>query len=133
MRCTRGGSTRPSVAMMRASARRFPCRALVATLAVSGFPPRSGLMDLKQIQYFIALFEDGSVTRAAKRLNIVQPALSMQISKLEAELRQTLFERGPHGMTPTEAARLMYRLYTPIMRDIDHAREQLSRRDVIIT
>ncbi|MFL9901317.1 LysR family transcriptional regulator [Paraburkholderia fungorum] len=90
-------------------------------------------MDLKQIQYFIALFEDGSVTRAAKRLNIVQPALSMQISKLEAELRQTLFERGPHGMAPTEAARLMYRLYTPIMRDISHAREQLSRRDVIIT
>jgi DNA-binding transcriptional LysR family regulator len=90
-------------------------------------------MDLKQIQYFIALFEDGSVTRAAKRLNIVQPALSMQIAKLEAELRQTLFERGPHGMAPTEAARLMYRLYTPIMRDISHAREQLSGRDVIIT
>jgi DNA-binding transcriptional LysR family regulator len=36
-------------------------------------------------------------------------------------------------MAPTEAARLMYRLYTPIIRDIDHAREQLSRRDVIIT
>ncbi|MGA7778343.1 MAG: LysR family transcriptional regulator [Paraburkholderia sp.] len=90
-------------------------------------------MDLKQIQYFIALFEDGSVTRAAKRLNIVQPALSMQISKLETELKQALFERGPRGMTPTEAARRMYRLYTPIMRDIDHAREQLCRSDVIIT
>src|ERR1700712_2582125 len=90
-------------------------------------------MDLKQIQYFIALFEDGSVTRAAKRLNIVQPALSMQISKLEAELNQPLFERGPHGMTPTEAARLMYRLYVPIIRDIDHAREQLSSSNVIVT
>ncbi|CAG9216091.1 LysR family transcriptional regulator [Paraburkholderia caribensis] len=90
-------------------------------------------MDLKQIQYFIALFEDGSVTRAAKRLNIVQPALSMQISKLEAELGQALFERGPHGMTPTDAARQMYRLYTPIMRDIEHARVQLSRQDVIVT
>ena len=90
-------------------------------------------MELKQIQYFIALFEEGTVTRAAKRLNIAQPALSMQIAKLETELRQTLFERGPHGMAPTEAARLMYRLYTPIMRDIGHAREQLSRRDVIVT
>src|ERR1700682_3391441 len=93
----------------------------------------SRLMDLKQIQYFIALFEDGSVTRAAKRLNIVQPALSMQISKLETELNSQLFERGPHGMTPTDAARQMYRLYVPIMRDIDHAREQLSRHDVIVT
>ncbi|MBC8724760.1 LysR family transcriptional regulator [Paraburkholderia sp. 31.1] len=90
-------------------------------------------MELKQIQYFIALFEEGTVTRAAKRLNIAQPALSMQISKLEAEVRQTLFARGPHGMAPTEAARLMYRLYTPIMRDIKHAREHLSRRDVIVT
>jgi LysR family transcriptional regulator, nitrogen assimilation regulatory protein len=90
-------------------------------------------MDLKQIQYFIALFEDGSVTRAAKRLNIVQPALSMQISKLEAEIHQRLFDRGPHGMTPTDAARLMYRLYVPIIRDIDHACEQLSRSDVIVT
>jgi LysR family transcriptional regulator, nitrogen assimilation regulatory protein len=90
-------------------------------------------MELKQIQYFIALFEEGTVTRAAKRLNIAQPALSMQISKIEAEVRQTLFARGPHGMAPTEAARLMYRLYTPIMRDIKRAREHLSRRDVIVT
>jgi DNA-binding transcriptional LysR family regulator len=90
-------------------------------------------MELKQIQYFIALFEEGTVTRAARRLNIAQPALSMQIAKLEAEVRQKLFERGPHGMAPTEAARLMYRLYTPIMRDIDQAREHLSRRDVIVT
>ncbi len=100
------------------------------TMSVS---PLGRHMELKQIQYFIALFEEGTVTRAAKRLNIAQPALSMQIAKLEAELRQTLFERGPHGMAPTEAARLMYRLYTPIMRDIGHAREQLSRRDVIVT
>ncbi|MEX3959161.1 LysR family transcriptional regulator [Trinickia sp. EG282A] len=90
-------------------------------------------MDLKQIQYFIALFEDGSVTRAAKRLNIVQPALSMQIAKLEDELHQTLFERGAHGMTPTAAGRLMYRLFLPIMRDLQHARMQLMQRDEIVT
>jgi DNA-binding transcriptional LysR family regulator len=36
-------------------------------------------------------------------------------------------------MTPTDAARQMYRLYTPIMRDIERAREQLSRRDAIVT
>ncbi|MFL9913189.1 LysR family transcriptional regulator [Paraburkholderia sp. RL17-337-BIB-A] len=90
-------------------------------------------MDLRQIQYFIALFEDGSVTRAAKRLNIVQPALSMQIAKLEEELHQQLFERGSHGMTPTAAGRLMYRLFLPIMRDLAHARQQLIQRDEIIT
>jgi LysR family transcriptional regulator, nitrogen assimilation regulatory protein len=90
-------------------------------------------MDLRQIQYFIALFEDGSVTRAAKRLNIVQPALSMQIAKLEDELHQQLFERGPHGMSPTATGRLMYRLFLPIIRDIAHAREQLIERGEIVT
>ncbi|MCP3023635.1 LysR family transcriptional regulator [Cupriavidus basilensis] len=90
-------------------------------------------MDLKQIQYFIALFEDGSVTRAAKRLHIVQPALSMQIARLEEELKQKLFERGAHGMSPTAAGRQMYRLFLPIMRDITHAREQLVQRDEVVS
>ncbi len=90
-------------------------------------------MDLKQIQYFIALFEDGSVTRAAKRLNIVQPALSIQIAKLEDELHQQLFERGAHGMAPTAAGRLMYRLFLPIMRELAHARQQLVQRDEVVT
>lgn len=92
-----------------------------------------GHMDLKQIQYFIALFEDGSVTRAAKRLHIVQPALSMQIARLEEELKQKLFERGAHGMSPTAAGRQMYRLFLPIMRDITHAREQLVQRDEVVS
>ncbi|MEN7528679.1 MULTISPECIES: LysR family transcriptional regulator [unclassified Cupriavidus] len=86
-------------------------------------------MDLKQIQYFFALFEDGSVTRAAKRLNIVQPALSMQIARLEEEFDQKLFERIPHGMVPTPAGRMMYRLFLPIMRDIAGARQQMMQRE----
>ncbi|MFJ1260987.1 LysR family transcriptional regulator, partial [Cupriavidus sp. CuC1] len=86
-------------------------------------------MDLKQIQYFIALFEDGSVTRAAKRLNIVQPALSMQIAKLEEEFGQKLFDRIPHGMVPTAAGRMMYRLFLPITRDLANARQQLMQRE----
>jgi DNA-binding transcriptional LysR family regulator len=90
-------------------------------------------MDLRQIQYFIALFEDGSVTRAARRLNIVQPALSMQIAKLEEEFKQSLFERGAHGMTPTAAGRLMYRLFLPIMRDVRQAQTQMMQRDEVVT
>src|SRR3984893_14626447 len=86
-------------------------------------------MDLKQIQYFIALFEDGSVTRAAKRLNIVQPALSMQVATQEAELHQPLFERGAPVLAPPAAARVMYRLFLPIRRVLAHARQQLVQRD----
>jgi DNA-binding transcriptional LysR family regulator len=58
-------------------------------------------MDLRQLNYFLCLYEEGSVTHAARRLNIVQPALSMQLAKLEEELGQRLFDRGAQGLRPT--------------------------------
>ena len=45
-------------------------------------------MDLRQIQYFVALFEERSITKAARRLNVVQPAISMQIGRLEKKSAQ---------------------------------------------
>jgi len=90
-------------------------------------------VDFRQIQYFLALVEDGSMTQAAKRLNVVQPTLSMQISRLEDELGQRLFERRRQGMVPTTAGRLMYRLFTPILRDMEAARAQLVKRSEVVT
>ncbi|MBA3589784.1 LysR family transcriptional regulator [Methylibium sp.] len=84
-------------------------------------------MEFRQIQYFVCLYEEGSVTRAAKRLNIVQPALSMQIAKLEKEIGQQLFVRGSQGMQPTSEARQMYRLFLPILGDFSRAREQVMQ------
>jgi DNA-binding transcriptional LysR family regulator len=86
-------------------------------------------MEFRQINYFIALFEEGTVTRAAHRLNIVQPALSMQIGKLEELIGQQLFERTKQGMVPTAAARQMYRLFLPIMRDFSNAQAQVLSSD----
>ena len=82
-------------------------------------------MEFRQIQYFVCLYEEGSVTRAARRLNIVQPALSMQIAKLEEEIGKALFVRNPKGMEPTAEARRMYRLFLPVLGDYARAREQV--------
>lgn len=82
-------------------------------------------MEFRQIQYFVCLYEEGSVTRAARRLNIVQPALSMQIAKLEEEIGKALFVRNPKGMEPTSEARRMYRLFLPVLGDYARAREQV--------
>ncbi len=60
-------------------------------------------MDLKQMQYFLCLAQERNVTRAARRLNIVQPALSMQIAKLETVLGKQLFFRTAQGMSLTLA------------------------------
>ncbi|MGZ9709329.1 LysR family transcriptional regulator [Glaciimonas sp. GNP009] len=89
-------------------------------------------MEFRQIHYFISLFEDGTVTRAAHRLNIVQPALSMQIARLEEQIGQRLFERSRRGMVPTAAGRQMYRLFLPIMRDFSSAHAQLLSNDETI-
>ncbi|WP_141678949.1 LysR family transcriptional regulator, partial [Acinetobacter baumannii] len=58
-------------------------------------------MDFKQLQYLLCLAREGNVTRAARQLNIVQPALSMQIAKLEKSLGKQLFYRSAHGVSLT--------------------------------
>lgn len=82
-------------------------------------------MELRQINYFVALYEEGSVTRAARRLNVVQPAVSMQISKLEDELGHLLFQRMPKGMVPTSAGEEAYRLFLPLLRELRSAQDQM--------
>lgn len=84
-------------------------------------------MDLKQMQYFLCLAEQGNVTRAARQLNIVQPALSMQIAKLEAEFGQKLFDRGAQGMSMTAAGARLMQLVSPILRDAESAAQEMAR------
>jgi LysR family nitrogen assimilation transcriptional regulator len=83
------------------------------------------MLDLRQIQYFVCLYEERSVTRAARRLNVVQPALSMQMNRLEKRLGIDLFERTARGMIPTAAGEAMYRVYLPILLDLKHANQQM--------
>lgn len=82
-------------------------------------------MEMRQMQYFAALFEEGSVTRAARRLHVVQPAISMQISKLEDELGQKLFYRTPKGMVPTAAGRQAYARLRPLLREFQAVHDEI--------
>lgn len=63
------------------------------------------LMDLRRIRHFVVLAETLNFHRAAERLHIAQPALSVSIQKLEAELDITLFSRDARGVTLTAAGR----------------------------
>lgn len=65
-------------------------------------------MELKQLRYFTAVADAGSISAAAKKLYISQPPLSVQIRHLEEELGCVLFERGARQIILTEAGRKLY-------------------------
>lgn len=72
-------------------------------------------MDLKQLRSFREIAEAGSLSRAADRLRLAQPALSRQIRLLEAEAGLSLFTRHGRGMALTEAGReLLARISGPL-------------------
>ncbi len=77
--------------------------------------------DLRQIRYFIALFEEESITRAAERLHVVQPAVSMQIRKFEAEYGLVLFDRTNQGVFPNDLARELYPICRRVMNEVEAA------------
>ena len=89
-------------------------------------------MEIRQIQYFLSLYEEGSMTKAANRLNVVQPAISMQLAKLEDELGQQLFLRNSKGMDPTPAGQQMYKLFRPLMGEFARARAMMRQADGIV-
>lgn len=60
-------------------------------------------MELRQLRYFVRVVELGSMSRAAMDLDMVQSALSQQISRLESELSTRLLQRSSKGTVPTEA------------------------------
>lgn len=66
-------------------------------------------LELRQLRYFVRVVELGSMGRAALDLDLVQSALSQQISRLESELCTRLLQRTPRGVIPTEAGAAFFR------------------------
>jgi LysR family tcuABC transcriptional regulator len=78
-------------------------------------------MELRQLRYFVAVVETGSMGRAARVLGVVTSALSQQIQRLEGELATVLLTRSARGVTPTEAGMAFARQAQLVLRHADEA------------
>lgn len=85
-------------------------------------------MDLRQLRYFVGIVESGSVTRASRQLCIAQPALSQQLSKLEAEVGRTLLHRSAKGVAPTDNGLALYHHARVMLRQLEQA-ISIARQD----
>ena len=65
-------------------------------------------MDIKQLTYFIAIVEEGNITRASNKLHMAQPPLSNQLKLLEDELGTKLLERGARKVNLTDSGKILY-------------------------
>jgi DNA-binding transcriptional LysR family regulator len=84
-------------------------------------------MDLRRLRYFIAVAEELSFNRAARRLRIAQPPLSNQIKQLEGELGVVLFERTSRGVRMTEAGELLLEEARRIFVEVDQTVRTVQR------
>lgn len=82
-------------------------------------------IDLRQLEMFEAIERYGSLTLAAEALNVTQPAISLQMRKLEAQLDLALLERAGRGVTITEAGQEVLHQARRINRVLDDLRENL--------
>ena len=97
------------------------CYRLAATLS-------SANMELRSIQYFVQVADEGSITRTADKIGIAQPALTRHIKQLEAELGTQLLMRLPRGVRLTTSGRDFLDHARAIMLEVARASEHVRSK-----
>src|ERR1700722_5542104 len=78
-------------------------------------------MELRQLRYFVAIVESGSLLKASKQIYVAQPALSHQLAKLEHEIGKPLLHRSARGVAPTPSGLALYKHAKFLLRHVEHA------------
>ena len=78
-------------------------------------------MELRQLRYFVAIVDHGSLSRAALVLHVAQPALTQQLRQLEDELGVQLLHRSAQGVLSTDAGKVFYEHALAILKQVADA------------
>lgn len=90
-------------------------------------------MKLQHLKYFVAVFEEGSFSAGAQRVNATQSGLSMHVRQLEDRYKVQLLNRSSTGVTPTEAGKRFYRDAVRVMRAASEAEANLRTLSGAVT
>ncbi|QJI34129.1 LysR family transcriptional regulator [Pseudomonas sp. ADAK13] len=85
------------------------------------------MLELRQLKAFVAIAEEGYITRAAERLGMQQPPLTRLLQSLEAELGVVLMERLPRGVRPTTAGLALLEEARHILASVDGVADIVRR------
>lgn len=84
-------------------------------------------MELRQLEYFVAVVEERNFTRAAKRMHVVQSAVSAGVSRLEREFGTILLDRSGRTVALTEAGQVFLRRVRALLGEARGVREDMAR------
>ncbi|MYN18719.1 LysR family transcriptional regulator [Rugamonas sp. FT107W] len=84
-------------------------------------------MELRQLRYFVAIVDHGSLSRAAVVLHVAQPALTQQLRQLEEELGVQLVHRSAQGVLSTDAGKIFYEHAQAILKQVADARSAVAQ------
>ncbi|GHD56080.1 transcriptional regulator [Thalassobaculum fulvum] len=86
-------------------------------------------MDVRQLRYFTAIYEHGTLSNAAQHARVAVSALSHHLANLEAELSTPLFVRKPRGLQPTAAGERLYAHAKSILKAMAAAERDIREAD----
>lgn len=90
-------------------------------------------MNIAQVRTFLAVVEHGSFSAAARAMSLSQPAVTMQLQALEADVGATLLDRKYRKVELTEAGRALLPFARKMTQDVEAAREEIARLSESVT